>query len=354
MGRYYAMDRDSRWERTGKAYRCLTLGEGNTARSALDAITQSHQAGITDEFIQPVVIADGYEDQGKIKQNDAVIFFNFRIDRPRQLTKAFVLDDFDEIINRNNSNFSNFMGLFNKNKRVFVRGEKIKNLMFVTMTEYEKNLPATVAFPSEIVKYPLGRVFSSLGLRQLRAAESEKERFVTYYFNGQREMPYVGEDRIIIQSQKIATYDKAPEMKTREITSAVIEKLEKNLYDCVIMNFASPDMVGHTGIIPAAIQACMVVDECIGQLDAVLSKAGGYLLITADHGNCEEMLDPQTSVPNTEHSGNPVPFIVSGPKYEGKPLELKTGKLGDIAPTLLSVMELEIPVEMSGKNLLEY
>ncbi|MCR4264028.1 MAG: 2,3-bisphosphoglycerate-independent phosphoglycerate mutase [Candidatus Roizmanbacteria bacterium] len=352
-GRYYAMDRDERWDRTGKVYNALTRGEAPTSPSAMEAITASHRQSITDEFIQPVLIAKAGEEKGLIKENDAVIFYNFRIDRPRQLTKAFVLEDFDELTSRSKSASRTFLTLFNKPKGAFTRGPKLKNLFFITMTEYEKHLPVTIAFPPEVVKFPLGRVFADRGMRQLRAAESEKERFVTFYFNGQREMPFVGEDHLIIQSQQIATYDKAPEMRTREITQGVIERIQQNSYDCVIVNFAAPDMVGHTGVLPAAITACSVADECIGKLDQVIAQVGGYLIITADHGNCEEMLNPQTKTANTEHSGNPVPCIIVGPELEGKPRELPSGKLGDIAPTILSIMEINLPVEMTGRNLLE-
>ncbi|MBI4136661.1 2,3-bisphosphoglycerate-independent phosphoglycerate mutase [Candidatus Roizmanbacteria bacterium] len=352
-GRYFAMDRDERWDRTGRAYKALTTGEAPTAVSAQDAVTASHRQSITDEFIQPILIAKNGEDRGLIKENDAVIFYNFRIDRPRQLTKAFVLEDFDELVKRSKGPSRALLTLFNKPSGSFTRGPKIKNLFFITMTEYEKNLPVTIAFPPEIVKFPIGRVLADRGLRQLRAAESEKERFVTFYFNGQREMPFVGEDHLIIPSQQIATYDKAPEMRTREITDGVIERIAQNIYDCIIINFAAPDMVGHTGSLSAAIAACTIADDCVGRLDQAIAQAGGHLVITADHGNCEEMLDAQSNTPNTEHSGNPVPCIITGPEFEGKPRELPEGKLGDIAPTILSLLGVNLPVEMTGRNLLE-
>lgn len=353
VGRYYAMDRDERWDRTGKTYNALTRGEAPMSPTALEAVTASHQKGITDEFIQPILIAKTEQEKGLIKENDAVIFYNFRIDRPRQLTKAFVLDDFDELTSRSTKKGNPLFSLFSRSKGNFTRGPKLKNLFFITMTEYEKHLPVTIAFPPELVKYPLGRVFADRGMRQLRAAESEKERFVTFYFNGQREMPFVGEDRLIIQSQQIATYDKAPEMRTREITNGVIDRIRQNIYDCIIINFAAPDMVGHTGIVPAAVTACTIVDECVGRLEQAIVQAGGSLIITADHGNCEEMLGTQTHETNTEHSGNPVPCIIVSPELEGKPQELPEGKLGDIAPTILYLMNLNLPVEMTGRNLLE-
>ena len=349
IGRYYAMDRDDRWERTEKAYNALTRGEALMSPSAMEAITASHQQGITDEFVQPVLIAKNEQEKGIIKENDAVIFYNFRVDRPRQLTKAFVLEDFDELTNRSKNGSHTFFSLFNKPKGSFSRGVKLKNLFFVTMAEYEKNLPVTIAFPPEPVKYPLGRVFADRGMRQLRAAESEKERFVTFYFNGLREMPFVGEDRLIIQSLQIATYDKAPEMRTREITDGVIERIKQNVYDSIIINFAAPDMVGHTGVIPATITACSVTDECIGKLDQAISHVGGYLIITADHGNAEELLNSAGEV-DTKHSLHPVPFIIY--HLNDYHFQLQSGKLGDVAPTILNLLDLPQPAEMNGKNLI--
>lgn len=359
MGRYYAMDRDERWDRTEKAYRAL-VGDPTTPTFASieDVIKTSYEAGITDEFIQPSLIKDAQGKTHPIGKNDAVIFYNFRIDRPRQLTKAFVYEDF-EAEAQQTTGFDPFairylkrhIPLFKSGNKPFIRGPRIENLFFVTMTEYEKSLPVHIAFPPQLVPNPVGRVIGDHGLRQLRLAESEKERFVTFYFNGQREMPFVGEDRHIIESLKVATYDLAPQMRTPEITQYLVDKLMENTYDCYIVNFASPDMVGHTGVFASGIKACEIVDECLGKLESVIHQVHGALFITADHGNVEEMVNLKTGAADTEHSINPVPFIAVSEKFT-KPMELRPGILGDVGPTILYLLGLEQPIEMSGRNLL--
>jgi 2,3-bisphosphoglycerate-independent phosphoglycerate mutase len=362
MGRYWAMDRDRRWDRTEKAYFALTQGRGHLAKTPEEAIKLSYNQGQTDEFIQPALMTNP---QGQplclIKDNDSVIFFNFRIDRPRQLTASFIVQDFTEIA----LEFDPYLEKYEKthlpakvrdSRKLFSRGEPLKNLYFVSMTEYSKSLVeagAKVAFPPERVDMPLGRIISENNLRQLRAAESEKERFVTFYFNGQRESPFPGEERLIIPSPAVPTYDQQPEMSARELTNSVLTKLKNTPdYTFVLINFANPDMVGHTGNIGAAVKACEVADECIGKLANFVLAYQGTLLVTADHGNVEEMINSQTGEINTEHSTNPVPFIAISNDYVDKHQTLMTGILADIAPTVLALLSITPPSAMTGRNLL--
>lgn len=365
MGRYWAMDRDLRWDRTAKAYFALTKGEGNLFKTPEEAIDSSYAEGKTDEFIEPSIMSDT---QGKpitlISENDSVIFYNFRIDRPRQLSSAFVFENF------NNANmpivFDPYLEKYKKTNLVsnnipktepFVRGKRLKNLYFVTMTEYSKSIiesGAFAAYPPENVELPLGRVISEAGYKQLRVSESEKERFVTFYFNGQRESAFEGEERFIVPSPKVATYDLKPEMSAREITDGVLLRLNDNTdYKFVLINYANPDMVGHTGNIGAAARACEVVDECLGKLSSWVSAYGGTLLITGDHGNVEEMINNQTGQIETEHNSNPVPFIVVSKNLTGKPQVLTSGILADIAPTVLKILGINVPSSMTGRNLLD-
>jgi 2,3-bisphosphoglycerate-independent phosphoglycerate mutase len=367
MGRYWAMDRDYRWDRTEKAYRALTLGEGSLVKTPEEAVESSYLNGKTDEFIDPALISDA---TGKpialIKNNDAVVFFNFRIDRPRQLSRAFVVDDFSKA--QSSISFDPFLVKYTKKHldpnqptvpigMPFQRPQKLSNLYFATMTQYEKILieeGAKVAFPPEIVGMPLGRVISENGLRQLRASESEKERFVTFYFNGQQEFPYELEDRLIVQSPKVATYDLMPEMSAISLTDQIIDRLKKSFdYKFILVNFANPDMVGHTGNIGSAVKACQVVDECIARLANYALVYGGAMVITADHGNCEEMIEAQTGQIETEHSSNPVPFLIISKEFTGRGQSLPSGILADVAPTILSLMNITVPTEMTGRNLLE-
>ncbi len=363
MGRYWAMDRDLRWDRTEKAYRALTLGEGDLVKTAEEAIEASYNNGKTDEFVDPALISD---EQGKpigiIRENDAVIFFNFRIDRPRQLSRAFVYEDLTKAITTHS--FDPFLVKYTKKhvasnfegKMPFNRPPRLKNLFFVTMTQYEKPLEdegAKVAFKPEAVDMPLGRVISEHGYKQLRVAESEKERFVTFYFNGQQEIPMELEDRLIIPSPNVSTYDLKPEMSSVELTNAMLAKLKNSPdYKFILVNFAAPDMVSHTGNIGAAVKACQVVDECVGRIANYCLAYDGAMLITADHGNCEEMIDPHTGQVETEHSTNTVPFIVVSKELMGRGEMLPAGILADVAPTVLNLLGIQVPTQMTGRNLL--
>lgn len=359
IGRYYALDRDNRWERTQNAYEAIVKGEGKKTKNAAEAIQNSYTEGKTDEFIEPIILLDEDGKQvARIAENDSVIFFNFRIDRPRQLTKAFVIPDFEKLTGQKIA-FDPYAEKYYHKTYVeqiitatFPRGPALKNLFFVTMTEYERGLAVKVAFPSTIVNLPLGRILSERGLHQLRITETEKERFVTYYFNGQREDPFPGEDRIIVPSPQVSTYDQKPEMSALETTQILTTRLKENTHDFMVVNFANPDMVGHTGVLPAGIKACEIVDQCLGEIIKIVIRLGGVALITADHGNVEEMIDPKTGEVDTEHSTNPVPFIVVDQELLGKKQTLLQGVLADVAPTILSFLKIAKPTEMSGKNLL--
>lgn len=359
MGRYYAMDRDRRWERTEKAYLALTKGEGRTAISVEEAISKAYENNETDEFISPTVITEQGKPTSLIENNDAVIFYNFRIDRPRQLTKAFVLDNFAQSANQVTFDPYN-VKYFKKHileqpisYPVFNRTIKLQNLKFVTMTEYETNLPIISAFPPQMVNLPLGRIIFENGLSQLRVSETEKERFVTYYFNGLREKPFTEEERLIIPSPHVATYDLKPEMSALEMTEATITKISSRDYAFLLMNYANPDMVGHTGVIPAAVTALETVDMCLGKIVNTVLSLDGACIITADHGNVEEMIDPTTNGIDTEHSTNPVPCIIVANEFEGRTFELKSGILADVAPTILSLLNIQKPGSMTGQNLLQ-
>lgn len=360
MGRYYAMDRDRRWERTEQAYRALTEMDGKTGMSAREVIERAYREGKTDEFIDPTILVDQTgKPLPRIQNHDAVIFYNYRIDRPRQLTRAFVLPDFETY--KKEESFDPYAVKYYHKHVVevaprgnpFIRRIKLPNIFFVTMTEYERNLPCTVAFPLESIAMPVGRIFADLGLRQLRLSETEKERFVGYYFNGMREDPFGGEDRIIIPSPKVATYDLAPEMSAVEISQKLIDRLELGVYSFILINFANPDMVAHTGNITATIRACEVVDECVGKIVRATLAQGGACIITGDHGNAEEMLGPEGEI-DTEHSTYPVPFIMIDQKLFGNPAVLPSGKLADIGPTVLAWSGLDIPGQMSGNNILAH
>jgi len=321
-GRYYTMDRDRRWERTEMAYRALVQGQGFFAASPEEAVVAGYERGENDEFIKPTVT----DKNGLIKDGDSVIFFNFRPDRARQITRAFVQDDFAEFPRRK------------------------LDLTFVCMTQYDATIQAPVAFPPEYLKNTLGEVISHAGLRQLRIAETEKYAHVTYFFNGGREQPNPGEDRVLIPSPKVATYDQKPEMSAREVTQTVIEKIRAEAYDLIVLNFANPDMVGHTGIYQAAVRAVETVDRAVGQVVDQVLKQGGAALITADHGNAEKMVDSKTGQPHTAHTTNPVPFILA---MDGPALSLRTdGILADVAPTILDLLSLEKPGEMLGRSIL--
>lgn len=360
MGRYFAMDRDRRWERTEKAYSCLTKGTGDTALSTEEAINNAYSKGKTDEFIDPCQITDVNGLKTVIKEGDAVIFFNFRIDRPRQLTKVFVLEDFEKNANSSLS-FDPYAVKYHKThypqevivNPPFKRSEKIKNLVFVTMTEYEKELKTDVAFEPIVVPMPLGRVLSENNIYQLRLTESEKERFVTFYFNGQRESAFPLEDRIIISSPKVPTYDLKPEMSAYELTNVLIAKIREQKYPFILVNYPNPDMVGHTGNIQATIIAIKTIDNCLGKVVQEAMAFDYSVIITGDHGNAEQKINPQTGDISTEHTSNPVPFVFINSKYQGRYTKLQSGILADVAPTVLALLDIRKPENMTGRNLLE-
>lgn len=326
-GRYYAMDRDKRWERVEKAYNALVCRQGESAATATAAVEQSYSLGKTDEFVLPTVITS-CTDCG-IKANDGVIFFNFRPDRARELTHVFVDPDF--------SGFKRCNGYF--------------PLHFATFTQYEDNLPVAVAYTPQYLKNTLGEVFEHAGLSQLRIAETEKYAHVTFFFNGGEEHPYKGEERILVASPKVATYDLQPEMSAIEVTDKLVAAIKTGKFDLIILNFANSDMVGHTGKLEAAMKAVTTVDTCVGRVVDAMRDRGGITLITADHGNAEKMLDHTTGVPFTAHTTNDVPLILVSDQHRGS--SLHKGILADISPTILALAHMDIPVEMTGKNLLK-
>ncbi len=362
IGRYYAMDRDNHWERTQKAYEALVEGKGETAQSALDALEKGYAAKRTDEFMLPTVVVENDKPVGLISDNDAVIFFNFRADRARQLTKAFVLKDFETIeVTRQvyEKPIDESRPITAQPERVrvktFDRKTFLKNLFFVTMTQYEKGLPVSkVAFAPVNVPLPLARVLAERQLHQLHIAETEKYAHVTYFFNGRRELAFPFEDRIIIPSPQVATYDLKPEMSSFKITETIVKKIMLGVYDFIIVNYANLDMVGHTGVLPAGIKAVETVDECIGRLVKSVKAVGGAMLLTADHGNVEEMINQKTGDVDTEHSNSPVPCVLITPNLGGRTGFLRNGILADVAPTILDLMGIPKPSDMTGRSLLEY
>lgn len=360
MGRYYALDRDNRWERTKLAYEALTEGVGEKAQNAQVAIENSYAKNTTDEFVLPTVIVDKKDQPlGKIAEGDAVIFFNFRPDRTRQLTKAFVLPNFAKIETAKSPISGHeileavgFTGVGFTKTKTFERRKFLKNLFFVTFTEYEKNLPVSaVAFPAPKVELPLTRVISEVGLRQFHIAETEKYPHVTYFFNGGREETFVGEDRLMIPSPKIATYDMKPEMSAGKIAEILLTKIKLQTYDFIVCNFANFDMVAHTGNFTAAVLAVEAVDSFIGQIVSRTLNLEGVALITSDHGNVEEMVNPVTGGVDTEHNKNPVPVILCWKKLIGKEY-LRPGILADVAPTILEILKIQKPETMTGISLL--
>ncbi|MDO8452613.1 MAG: 2,3-bisphosphoglycerate-independent phosphoglycerate mutase [bacterium] len=362
MGRYWAMDRDLRWDRTEKAYCALTEGLGEHVLSAAEAIEKSYTADLTDEFINPHIIVNDSKPVALIQEKDAVIFFNFRIDRPRQLSEAFVFENF-EVEATAKPDFDPYMERYYKSHIAtlpksdpFKRKPKIKDLYFATMTDYAKSISsyAKVAFPPVIIRMPLAGHLSARNLLQLRLSETEKERFVTFYFNGQQELKFPGEQRKIIPSPDVTSYDKKPSMSSRELTETFLDMItdtNRENFSFVLINFASPDMVGHTGKIDASIEACQVVDECLGKIIQRVETVGGVTLVSADHGNVEELLTAEGKV-DTEHSINPVPFIIVGKQFLGKPQTLPQGILADIAPTILKLLEIPKPEDMTGRALI--
>ena len=327
MGRYYAMDRDNRWDRVEKAYNAMVKGEGLTAACGICAVANSYAEDVTDEFVVPTVIVENGEAVGRISENDSVVFANFRPDRAREITRTIVDPEFTG----------------------FER--KFFNTYFVCMTQYDKTMPnVDVAFKPQVLTNTLGEYLSIKGKKQLRIAETEKYAHVTFFFNGGVEKVSEGEDRALINSPKVATYDLQPEMSAFEVTDKLMEELDDKDLDVIILNYANCDMVGHTGIIDCAVKAVETVDTCVGRVAEKILSMGGAMLITADHGNADQMIDPETSGPFTAHTTFPVPFIVVGC---GDVKLRDDGVLADIAPTMLKILELEQPVEMTGKSIIE-
>jgi 2,3-bisphosphoglycerate-independent phosphoglycerate mutase len=335
IGRYYAMDRDNRWPRVEKAYRAIAFGEGAKFRSAEDAITRYYDHPTEDnmkgdEFITPSVICDdGSTPRATVRNGDTVIFYNYRGDRPRELTKAFVLPDFNG----------------------FDRGPRL-SLHYTTLTAYEQGLPVHVAYPkpAKMVNI-LGEYVSNLGLRQFRCAETEKFPHVTFFFNDYREPPFPGEERQMAPSPQVSTYDQKPAMSAYEVTDIVLKRIDAGADDLIVVNFANGDMVGHTGVLEAAVKAVEHVDICVGRILDALQRQGGVAIVTADHGNCEQMIDPKTGGPHTAHTTYDVELIVVDDRFRGKKLN-EGGRLADVAPTALMMMGLPQPAEMNGKSLI--
>ena len=332
MGRYYAMDRDTNWDRVVKAYNAMVKGEGQLITDPIEAVKASYQTKdengslLTDEFIRPMVMTENGAPVGLVKENDSVIFFNFRPDRAREITRTFVDDEF----------------------KGFERTRF--PLYYVCMTQYDASMPnVEVAFKPEKLVNTFGEYISKKGLKQLRIAETEKYAHVTFFFNGGVENVYEGEDRQLIPSPKVATYDMQPEMSAYKVADACVDLINKDKYDCIILNFANCDMVGHTGVMSAAVSAVEAVDECLGKVVDALMAKDGQVLITADHGNADCMIDPETHKAFTAHTTNPVPLIVMG----AGDVKLNKGKLADLAPTMLDLMGLEQPEEMTGVSLIE-
>jgi 2,3-bisphosphoglycerate-independent phosphoglycerate mutase len=333
-GRYYAMDRDNRWDRIARAYWAMTRGEGRPATDPVAAIGESYERKVTDEFIEPIVLMEDGHLVATVTAGDAVIYYNFRSDRGRELTKAFVLPKLPP-----------------QAAGKFDRGPRLDDLTFVTMTEYELGLPVEVTFPADNVDEPLARILSDRGLRQFHTAETEKYAHVTFFFNGGREAPYPGEDRLLVPSPKVVTYDLKPEMSAPELTDEAVRRIYSGEYDVVIMNYANADMVGHTGVIEAAIKAVEAVDAGVGRVVAAALAQGGAVLITADHGNAEQLIEYDTGKPLTSHTTNPVPFYFVVPQWPGARLR-SDGILADVAPTMLQLLDIPKPAAMTGRTLI--
>ena len=328
MGRFYAMDRDKRWDRVEKAYNAIVKGEGETAESATAGIQASYDNDVTDEFVLPTVIVKDGAPLATIKENDSVIFFNFRPDRAREITRTLCDDEFTG----------------------FERGERVKTT-FVCFTEYDVTIAnKQVAFVKDEITNTFGEFLAKNGLKQARIAETEKYAHVTFFFNGGVEEPNEGEDRMLVKSPKVATYDLKPEMSAYEVCDKLVDAIKSDKYDVIIINFANPDMVGHTGVEDAAIKAIEAVDECVGKAVDAIKEVDGQMFICADHGNAEQLIDDETGEPFTAHTTNPVPFILvnADPAYKLR----EGGCLADIAPTLIELMGMKQPAEMTGKSLL--
>ena len=328
MGRYYVMDRDNRWDRVEKAYRAMTAGEGETAVCPLCAVSASYDKEVTDEFVVPTVIVKHGKPVATVQDNDSIIFYNFRPDRAREITRAFCADEFDG---------------FPREKRI--------NVKYVCFTEYDVTIPnKSVAFKKVEVTNTFGEYLAAHHMTQARIAETEKYAHVTFFFNGGVEAPNEGEDRILVKSPKVATYDLKPEMSAYEVCVKLVDAITGGKYDVIIVNFANPDMVGHTGIIEAAVKAVEAVDECVGRAVEAIKKVDGQMFICADHGNCEQLIGEKTGEPFTAHTTNPVPFLLVN--YDPAYTLRDGGCLADIVPTMIEMMGMEQPKEMTGKSLL--
>lgn len=329
LGRYYLMDRDKRWTRLQKAYDALTIGEGFKSKDAVSAVKEAYDRGETDEFVLPTVMVDETNQPiGRIKDNDSILFFNFRADRAREIMRAFIEKDF----------------------KGFPR--KVHPKVFYTgMTLYDESIKVPIAFKPVHLTNILGEVLARYEIPQLRIAETEKYAHVTYFFNGGEEKPFPKEDRILVPSPQVATYDLQPEMNAPEITRRVLEAIDSNKYRVIVLNYANGDMVGHTGVLQAAIKAVQTVDKCVGEVVSAVLKKQGIILITSDHGNAEEMIDAKAQGPHTYHTTNPVPFILVDEEYKDRKLR-SGGKLCDITPTMLDLIGLSKPAEMEGTSLL--
>ncbi|HKV52899.1 MAG TPA: 2,3-bisphosphoglycerate-independent phosphoglycerate mutase [Gemmatimonadaceae bacterium] len=325
-GRYYGMDRDKRWDRTELWYDAMALGQGPQAEDPVAAIRAAYDRGESDEFVKPIVIAKQGQPVAPMRDGDGVIFFNYRADRMRQLVRAVTSPAFDA---------------FDIDKR--------PNVNAVSMTQYDETFTIPVAFPPLVMSQIVAEVLAEHGRTQFRTAETEKYAHVTYFFNGGFESPYRGEIRELVPSQKVATYDLAPEMSAKPLTEVLCRAIQSRDHDFILCNYANGDMVGHTGVIPAVIKAVETVDECLGRVLSVAGEAGARVVVTADHGNCEMMIDPETGGPHTAHTTNPVPFIVIDP--DGERALRSGGALGDVGPTLLTMMGIEQPAEMTGRDL---
>ena len=327
-GRFYAMDRDKRWERVSEAYNAMVNGVGEKATSAISAIEESYQKEVFDEFVKPTVITNkNGEPVAKIEEGDSIIFFNFRPDRAREITRSIVDKEFDGF----------------ETKKI--------NTYFVCLTPYDETMPnVEVAYRKEEIRNTFGEYISRRGLKQLRIAETEKYAHVTFFFNGGEEKQYEGEDRILVPSPKVETYDLKPEMSAYEVCDKAVEAIKSEKYDSIILNFANPDMVGHTGNTDAVVKALEAIDECVNRIVNAVNEVNGTLLITADHGNCEQMVDYKTGEPQTAHTTNPVPLAIVGLPTNKK---IREGCLADLAPTMLDIMGLEKPDEMTGESLIE-
>ncbi|MDF2822230.1 MAG: 2,3-bisphosphoglycerate-independent phosphoglycerate mutase [Clostridiales bacterium] len=329
MGRYYSMDRDNRWDRVKLAYDAMVIGSGDTATSALEAVAYSYKTGLNDEFVLPTVIIEDGKPVATINENDSVVVYNFRPDRAREITRAFCMPDFDG----------------------FDRSKGFVKLTYVCYSEYDVTIPnKTIAFEKTSFDNTLGQVLAANNLKQLRLAETEKYAHVTFFFNGGVEIPNEGEDRVLINSPKVATYDLQPEMSAYAVGDELVKAIKEQKHDVIIINFANPDMVGHTGIMAAAVKALETVDACVGKAYEALMEVDGQMFICADHGNLEQLVDYVTGEPFTAHTTNPVPFVLVN---AGEGIDLrKDGRLADIAPTLLDMIGVAQPKEMTGKSLL--